>query len=52
MLFLLNLLFALLAFFGFRYIMLDVGAPKPIAIITGLIMAVVIFFLDIAGKIA
>lgn len=41
---LLNILFALLAFFGVRWLAGEIGIPHPIGVILAAIVAIVVFF--------
>lgn len=51
MILLLNLLFAALAFFVVRYMFLECGASKQIAVIFGAIMAIIVFLLNFGAQV-
>ena len=48
---LLNLLFALLAFFGVRWIAGECGVPHQISVILAMITAIVVFLANLAVRV-
>lgn len=51
MILLLNLIFALLAFFATRYVMASVGAANPIATLVGVLMGIVVFLANFGAQV-
>ncbi len=48
---LLNILFGVLAFFGIRYVMLQMHASMVIATIVGVITGIVVFLANLGGQV-
>ncbi len=51
MAFILNLIFALLAFFGARYILAELHVVSPVNVLISVLVAIAVFMLDFAEKV-